>query len=229
MHRLSCWADPANELNQGIRRGNSFFDRWLTQAIATAHWRSSLRRRELLPVSGQENARGSWWMLALVVEGLVMLGEQSQAGQLYPLVRELIDTGAVALWPISRFTQTIAGIAAAAAGQWEAAEDHFRIAMAAGRVISQSARTGGDTPLPRDDADRSRRGRRSRKSANAARSSGGDLYEYRHAASYRDDPGSAQPRCWVVAESARSPNVKPLEVFTQVRTSQYAALARPTF
>ena len=68
-------------------------------------------------------------MLALVIEGLVMLGEQSQAGELYPLARELLDTGAVALWPIFRLTQTIAGIAAAAARQWEAAEDHFRIAM----------------------------------------------------------------------------------------------------
>ena len=33
------------------------------------------------------------------------------------------------LWPIFRFTQTIAGIAAAAARQWEAAEEHFQIAM----------------------------------------------------------------------------------------------------
>jgi hypothetical protein len=33
------------------------------------------------------------------------------------------------LWSISRFTQTIAGIAAAAARQWEAAEGHFRIAL----------------------------------------------------------------------------------------------------
>jgi hypothetical protein len=58
-----------------------------------------------------------------------MLGEHSQAGQLYPLARELLETGAVALLPISRFTQTIAGIAAAAARQWEAAEEHFQIAM----------------------------------------------------------------------------------------------------
>jgi hypothetical protein len=41
----------------------------------------------------------------------------------------LVDTGAVALWPIFRFTQTIAGIAAAAAHQWEAAEDHFQTAL----------------------------------------------------------------------------------------------------
>ena len=86
-------------------------------------------KRTWLPLSGQPNTRGSWLMLALVIEGLVMLGEQSQAAQLYPLARELLDTGAVALWPIFRFTQTIAGVAAAAARQWEAAEDHFQIAM----------------------------------------------------------------------------------------------------
>jgi hypothetical protein len=68
-------------------------------------------------------------MLALVIEGLVILGEHSQAGQLYPLIRELVDTGAVALLPISHFTHTIAGVAAAAARQWEAAEDHFQMAM----------------------------------------------------------------------------------------------------
>ena len=60
---------------------------------------------------------------------LVMLGEQSRAAQLYPLVCELVDTGAVVLWSISRFTRTIAGIAAAAAQEWEAAEEHFQIAL----------------------------------------------------------------------------------------------------
>ena len=87
------------------------------------------KHRASLPVSGRENIRGSWWMLALVVEGLVMLGEQAQAGQLYPLVRELIDTGAVVGWPIPRYTQTIAGLAAAGAHQWKAAEEHFKVAM----------------------------------------------------------------------------------------------------
>jgi len=66
-------------------------------------------------------------MLALVIEGLVMLGEKSRAAQLYPLGRELIGTGAVAFWPIFRFTQTIAG--GAAARQWETAEAHFQIAL----------------------------------------------------------------------------------------------------
>ena len=85
-------------------------------------------KRTWLPRSGQPNTRGSWWMLGSVVEGLVVLGEQAQAAQLYPLARELIDIGAVVLWPIFRFTETIAGIAAAAARQWKAAEEHFQIA-----------------------------------------------------------------------------------------------------
>ena len=85
--------------------------------------------RQWLPVSGQYNRGGSWWMLALVIEGLVMLGQQSQAGELYIFARELVDTGVVTLWPIFRFTQTIAGIAAAAARQWETSEEHFRIAL----------------------------------------------------------------------------------------------------
>jgi tetratricopeptide (TPR) repeat protein len=86
------------------------------------------KHRALLPVSGRINIRGSWWMLALAVEGLFMLGEQAQAGELYPQVRELIDTGAVVGWPIPRYTQTIAGLAAAGAHQWEAAEKHFEAA-----------------------------------------------------------------------------------------------------
>jgi hypothetical protein len=85
--------------------------------------------RAWLPRIGQPNIMGSWLMLVLVIEGLVMLGEQLQAGQLYPLARELLGTGAVFLWPISRFTQTVAGMAAAAAHDWDTAEDHFQTAL----------------------------------------------------------------------------------------------------
>jgi tetratricopeptide (TPR) repeat protein len=87
-------------------------------------------KRALIPRSGQPNSIGSWWMLALVIEGLVMLGEKSPAAQLYPLARELIGTGAMVMhWPILHFTHTIAGIAAGSGRQWEAAEEHFRQAM----------------------------------------------------------------------------------------------------
>src|SRR2546425_7865810 len=76
-------------------------------------------------------------MLALVIEGLAMLGERSQAGQLYPLICELLDTGAIALWPVFRLTHTIAGVAAAAARQWQAAENHFQIAMQQAEAFPQ--------------------------------------------------------------------------------------------
>lgn len=59
-------------------------------------------------------------MLALV-EGLVILGEYHQAAALYLLVRKLVGTGVVTLWFLSRFLQTMAGVAGAAR-QWDAAE-----------------------------------------------------------------------------------------------------------
>ena len=68
-------------------------------------------------------------MSLLLIEGFVVLGEYEQAAALYPLVRELIATGTVCMAFISRFPQTIAGVAAAAARQWNAAEQHFHIAL----------------------------------------------------------------------------------------------------
>jgi tetratricopeptide (TPR) repeat protein len=87
------------------------------------------QERSWLPRIGQPNTRGRWWMLAAVIEGLVILGEQAQVGQLYPVVRGLVGSGEVALWPMCRLTQTVAGIASAAAQQWEPAEDHFHTAL----------------------------------------------------------------------------------------------------
>ncbi|MBV8137653.1 MAG: AAA family ATPase [Deltaproteobacteria bacterium] len=85
--------------------------------------------RALLPHSGRPNEAPAWVLLLMVIEGLVVLGEHSQAGQFYPLVQELIEVGAIELFRISHFSQTIAGLAAGAAQRWEAAEDHFRMAM----------------------------------------------------------------------------------------------------
>src|SRR5262249_21675944 len=73
------------------------------------------QKRDWLPRGGQPNTMGSWWMLVLATEGLAVLGEKQHAARLYPLLCELVDTGAVVLWPIFRFTQTVLGIAAAAA------------------------------------------------------------------------------------------------------------------
>ena len=84
---------------------------------------------EKLAHAGKANAYGSWAMPVLLTEGFVVLGEYGQAAALYPLVRELIATGTVCMAFISRFPQTIAGVAAAAARQWNAAEQHFHIAL----------------------------------------------------------------------------------------------------
>ena len=125
--RASCRAEPGSSI-EGFGKGTLF------RQMAYAGDHDGARaifdeQRAWLPRSGQPNTIGSWLMLAPVIEGLVMLGEQAQAAQLYPLAGELVGTGAVTLWAMSRFTQTIAGVAAAAARQWDAAEEHFQIAM----------------------------------------------------------------------------------------------------
>ncbi len=125
--QASCDPEPAS-YTEGFGTGTLF------RQLAYAGDRDGAfaildQKRTWLPHRGQHNSRASWFMLALVIEGLAMLGAQAQAAELYSLVGDLLDTGAVALWPIRRFARTIAGIAAAAARQWEAAEDHFQIAL----------------------------------------------------------------------------------------------------
>jgi len=125
--QASCRSEPGSA-SEGLGTGPLFRqmayagDR--TGALAFLNEKNSW-----MPGAGRKNPRGSWTVLASVIEGLTMLGEQAQAANLYPLARDLLDTGAVTLWTISRFTQTVAGMAAAAAEEWEFAEDHFQTAM----------------------------------------------------------------------------------------------------
>ena len=67
------------------------------------------KRRAWLPLSGQPDTRGSWLMLALVIEGLVMLGEHSQAGQFYPLANELVGTDTRTECPAMSRVQALLG------------------------------------------------------------------------------------------------------------------------
>jgi tetratricopeptide (TPR) repeat protein len=82
-----------------------------------------------LPRENQPNTFGSWAFLISVVEGLTMLGERERAAEFYPLVCGLLDTGMISFPMMARFPRTIAGVAATAARQWQAAEEHFRIAL----------------------------------------------------------------------------------------------------
>ena len=110
--QASCGPEPASH-TEGFGAGTLF------RQMAYAGDRDGAltildEKRAWLPRPGQHNTRGSWFMLALAIEGLSMLREQSQTEELCPLVGQLLDTGAVALWPIHRFTHTIAGVAATA-------------------------------------------------------------------------------------------------------------------
>jgi tetratricopeptide (TPR) repeat protein len=125
--RAACNAEPGSS-SEGVATGTLF------RHMAYAGDRAGAlalfdEKRAWMPRPGQKNPRGSWSMLTSVIEAFTILGERARAAELYHLARELLDTGAVALWPISRLTQTVAGIAATAANEWESAENHFQTAM----------------------------------------------------------------------------------------------------
>ena len=86
-------------------------------------------RRSGLPRTGRPNTDGAWTMLFAVVEGLAVLRERPAAAELYPLALEAMETGTVVSPHSDRLVQTIAGIAAAAGGQWEQAETHYQTAL----------------------------------------------------------------------------------------------------
>jgi hypothetical protein len=85
--------------------------------------------RHCLPRTGQPGGWGSWHFLLCAVEGLFVLGERDEAGVLYPLVEEFLATGVMLTVFRGRLTQRVAGMAAAAGRQWDAAEDHFLAAL----------------------------------------------------------------------------------------------------
>jgi hypothetical protein len=63
------------------------------------------------------------------VEALYVIGDRARAAELYPLVAEYAATGAVLTIFHPRLVQRSAGIAAAAAEQWDVAEHHFTTAL----------------------------------------------------------------------------------------------------
>lgn len=90
-----------------------------------------------LPRAGRPNPFGSWVMLLSAIEGLVVLGERASAAKMYPLVLDCISgTGAICInFRDGRLLERVAGIAAAAGGQWENADRHFRTALDQARRI----------------------------------------------------------------------------------------------
>jgi len=81
-----------------------------------------------LPVAGQPNSLGSWNALMASVIGLASMGRKAEAALLRPLTEEFLLTGT---WLIrsGALCQTVAGITAACAEDWDAAEEHHIMAI----------------------------------------------------------------------------------------------------
>ncbi len=81
-----------------------------------------------LPRPGEVNGAGSWSILLASVEAAARLGRREESARLLPLVLQLMDQGAVFIWP-GILVEKVAGIAAAAGGTWSNAEVHFENAL----------------------------------------------------------------------------------------------------
>ena len=71
---------------------------------------------------------GAWMLVSQTVEGLSVLGEHERAAELYPTVLNVASTQLTYRFD-GRPYESVAGLAAAAGRQWDAAEQHFTRAM----------------------------------------------------------------------------------------------------
>ena len=85
-------------------------------------------RRWKSPLIEQPNHIGAWVALERSVTGLAWLGQKEEVAALRPVSEELVLTGIWAFSYLSPF-RTAAGIAAACAGDWSAAEQHHLTAI----------------------------------------------------------------------------------------------------
>jgi tetratricopeptide (TPR) repeat protein len=100
----------------------SLFAAWAEAGDARAA-RAWNNRRWTLPVPGQLNSLGAWNALERSIIGLARMNIREELAALRPLTDQLLLTGAWTYTLLSPF-RTIAGIAAACAGDWAAAETH---------------------------------------------------------------------------------------------------------
>ena len=120
--------------------------------------------RERLPIAGQENQIGAWWLGMTALEAQALMGQRQGAAALYPCARQLIDAGTHYVWPFG-LTQNYAGIAAACADEWATAGAHFDQAVILGErvesplLLAETARWRGQMHQWRGaegDADKAR-------------------------------------------------------------------------
>jgi len=92
--------------------------------------RTYLRETEIpLPTDGAVNAYGHGFNLMNVVEGLYVLGDRDAVATLMPLT-EMFAASEITVLYTAASPRAAAGVAAASAGSWDAAEKHFREGLA---------------------------------------------------------------------------------------------------
>ena len=83
-----------------------------------------------LPDAGMPNPYGAWLTLTQFVEGLALLHRRDELAPLLPAAEALVDTGVVTPGSWFVLSRTTAGITAAAAGRFDAAETHLAEGLA---------------------------------------------------------------------------------------------------
>ena len=123
------------EFQQQMRHPRTAFGVWSNAVMVKAYTGEGDvgalldEKASSLPRPGGRNSSGAWALLLKTVEARALLGQADTAASLYPLVLEALDTGTVTGFLTMELLQTGAGIAAAAGGQWDAAEEHYRTAL----------------------------------------------------------------------------------------------------
>jgi hypothetical protein len=84
-----------------------------------------------LPAVGKPNINGAWMVLDASVPGLILADDVARCGDLYSSCVSYLGTGTIVEWLaiVPGNPQTVAGIAAHAAGLRDRARDHFETAI----------------------------------------------------------------------------------------------------
>jgi tetratricopeptide (TPR) repeat protein/tRNA A-37 threonylcarbamoyl transferase component Bud32 len=129
-HLANAVAEPMRLLvYKGIAEALLFSATALVGRVEAA--RTLFREVELwLPAVGKRNTFAKWAVLDVSVPGLMLVDDVGRCGELYPSCVSYLGTGVTDMWSIvPQNPQTVAGIAAHAAGLRDRARDHFETAM----------------------------------------------------------------------------------------------------
>jgi hypothetical protein len=132
--------DALAQLASGVTKPTPLFHKGVAEALlfhGTALVGRSDAARTLfrdveswLPAVGKRNSSGAWTVLELSVPGLMLADDLGRCGALYPSCISYLSTGVTNHWSIAPGNpQTVAGIAAHAAGLRDRARDHFETAI----------------------------------------------------------------------------------------------------